>query len=181
MKTKIIILVVELFLIISPSIVFAYGGGSGTYSYAPIVDDNSLIINNGDASTSSTLVILSISANDADQMAISNYSNFENASWENYATSRNWILTLGEGQKTVYIKFRSSTGAVSAVISKSILLVKQQLWNQADLNHDGNVDDLDFSILIANWGSPYFTETDINNDGVVNDFDFSIMMHEWTR
>ena len=51
--------------------------------------------------------------------------------------------------------------------------------NRADLNHDGKVNLVDFSILLFNWkGSD--TTADINQDGTVNLVDFSIMLANWT-
>ena len=51
--------------------------------------------------------------------------------------------------------------------------------NRADLNHDGKVNLVDFSILLFNWkGSD--VAADINQDGIVNLTDFSIMLSNWT-
>ena len=53
----------------------------------------------------------------------------------------------------------------------------------ADLNVDGIVNIIDFSILLFNWGrsggglSP---TPDINYDGIVDLTDFSIMIFYWT-
>ncbi|MFZ2970005.1 MAG: hypothetical protein WA063_02560, partial [Minisyncoccia bacterium] len=52
--------------------------------------------------------------------AISNSSDFAGASWETYAASKEWVLTSGNGKKTVYAKFRSSNGGVSPVVSDNI-------------------------------------------------------------
>ena len=51
--------------------------------------------------------------------------------------------------------------------------------NRSDLNKDGKVNLVDFSILLFNWkGSD--TTADINQDGTVNLTDFSIMLANWT-
>jgi len=52
----------------------------------------------------------------------------------------------------------------------------------ADLNFDGKVNIIDFSILLYFWGQtkPANTCADINFDGIVNIVDFSIMMYQWT-
>ena len=52
----------------------------------------------------------------------------------------------------------------------------------ADLNFDGRVDIVDFSILLYFWNqkNPANRCADINFDGIVNIFDFSIMMYWWT-
>ena len=61
-------------------------------------------------------------ATGASDMMISNNSDFSGASWETYATSKSWALTTGDGTKTVYAKFKSSTGDVSSIVSDSITL-----------------------------------------------------------
>jgi hypothetical protein len=52
----------------------------------------------------------------------------------------------------------------------------------ADLNCDGSVDLVDFSILMFYWEStnPANPRADINTDGTVNMIDFSIMMYYWS-
>jgi len=51
--------------------------------------------------------------------------------------------------------------------------------NRADLNRDGKVNLVDFSILLFNWGTAD-PIADINSDGVVNLTDFSILLFNWT-
>jgi hypothetical protein len=48
----------------------------------------------------------------------------------------------------------------------------------ADLNCDGRVDLIDFSIMMYYWGTSNPT-ADINHDGIVDLIDFSIMMYYW--
>jgi len=52
----------------------------------------------------------------------------------------------------------------------------------ADINCDGAVDLVDFSILLFFWESadPVNPRADINSDGIVDIIDFSIMMFYWT-
>ena len=50
---------------------------------------------------------------------------------------------------------------------------------RADLNRDGSVNIIDFSILLFNWGTAD-TVADINLDGSVDLTDFSIMLFYWT-
>ncbi|MDO8264982.1 MAG: dockerin type I repeat-containing protein [Candidatus Parcubacteria bacterium] len=53
----------------------------------------------------------------------------------------------------------------------------------ADLNSNGKVDLVDFSILLYFWGQnqPANACADMNADGVVDIIDFSIMMYYWTE
>jgi hypothetical protein len=53
------------------------------------------------------------------------------------------------------------------------------LCSRSDLNKDGRVNLVDFSILLYWWGTSNVT-ADINMDGKVNLTDFSIMMYCWT-
>ncbi len=51
----------------------------------------------------------------------------------------------------------------------------------ADLNEDGKVNIVDFSILAYYWGRPSPKKGDLNGDGVVNLKDFSLMASRWTN
>lgn len=51
--------------------------------------------------------------------------------------------------------------------------------NRSDLNKDGKVNLVDFSILLFNWKTSDAV-ADINQDGTVNLTDFSIMLSNWT-
>ena len=147
---------ITFFIILAvPGFALGYGGGGGSYSQTiPGTTSSSLTINQDATSTNLNVVNLTASASNAYQMAISNTADFLNVSWESYATSKTWTLTTGSGTRTVYIKFRSSDGGVSQVISKNITLTTTNLLNQPDLNGDGKVNDFDFSIIMSNWGTP---------------------------
>ena len=96
------------------------GGGGSVSATLPV--DTSIIINNEESDTMSKDVVLTLSASGAMQMAISNSSDFAGVSWEDYETSKEWTLTSDAGEKTVYAKFRSSNGGVSAIVSDDIIL-----------------------------------------------------------
>lgn len=56
--------------------------------------------------------------------------------------------------------------------------------NGADFNHDGRVNSVDFSILLAFWQKlPPFKNpcVDINKDKKVNSVDFSILLYQWKK
>jgi hypothetical protein len=82
----------------------------------------SLIVNDNNNYTTSLGVTLSLSAENAFQMAISNQPDFVGGAWELYQTSKKWTLTEGDGEKTVYAKFRSQAGGVSEVVADTIIL-----------------------------------------------------------
>ncbi|MES3030828.1 MAG: chitobiase/beta-hexosaminidase C-terminal domain-containing protein [Patescibacteria group bacterium] len=53
--------------------------------------------------------------------------------------------------------------------------------DSADINKDGDVDILDFVILMAQWGQMGAgNSADLNSDNAVNILDFVILMAEWT-
>ena len=60
-----------------------------------------IVINGGDKFTSSRAVSVTILANTAQQMIISNYENFQEAAWETYETNKNWNLLDFDGVKSV--------------------------------------------------------------------------------
>ncbi len=80
----------------------------------------SLIINNNNNYTNSLNVVLNLSVKNAFQMAISNSPDFTGISWKDYSPTKNWTLIKGEGEKTVYAKFRSKSGGVSEIVSDTI-------------------------------------------------------------
>jgi subtilisin family serine protease len=97
----------------------------------PIVVDKtlptgSILINNNAAYTNSTSVTLNLSATDAggsglDKMQFSN----NGTTWstaEAYATKKAWVLTTGNGTKTVYTKFSDKAGNWSGVYADTIIL-----------------------------------------------------------
>ncbi|WP_020529443.1 hypothetical protein [Flexithrix dorotheae] len=67
-------------------------------------------------------VKLYFNAKSAVEMIISNYPDFKDAQWEPYQIKKDWILTEGDGVKTIYAKLRSATGVESPVITDDIML-----------------------------------------------------------
>jgi hypothetical protein len=56
-------------------------------------------------------------------MIISNRADFIGSSYEAYVTTKSWTLASGLGKKMVYVKYKSSTGNESAVVSDDIMLL----------------------------------------------------------
>lgn len=85
----------------------------------------SVTINSGVAATNSTAVTLTLSATDnsgtVTQMQFSNDGGTY-SSLEAYATTKTWTLSIGDGTKTVYAKFRDAAGNWSAPVSDAITL-----------------------------------------------------------
>lgn len=90
-------------------------------------DLRAILINNNATKTSSPIVDLILSAQGATQMLLANTSDFTGAMWEAYITAKEWVLldeqvgpSFGDGEKTVFVKFRDNgmneTEAHSATI-----------------------------------------------------------------
>jgi uncharacterized protein (TIGR02145 family) len=93
-----------------------------------------LVINSGENYTPSKEVNLTILANTAQQMMLSNSSDFTGAIWETYSTTKNWTLLTGDGYKIVYIKVKYSDNNESAKVMDSIL--PQPLNPEIIINND---------------------------------------------
>lgn len=84
-------------------------------------------------------VTLAISCRAAEQMMISQHPKFAGAKWEAYRTEKKWVLAGEDGEKTIYIKFRSSTHTESLPLSRKILLDRTPPSNLA-ISVDGGAE-----------------------------------------
>lgn len=85
----------------------------------------SITINNGAGYTSSTNVILTMTASDTEGEAITmRFSNDGTtwSSWESYASTKSWTLTNGDGSKTIYMQLKDTTDNISNTLSNTIIL-----------------------------------------------------------
>lgn len=80
-----------------------------------------IVINGGATYTNSRNVTLTLDAEDAATMCFSN-NNPTWSAWEAYATTKSWSLSSGDGQKTVYVKFKDASGVESDTYSDTIVL-----------------------------------------------------------
>lgn len=102
---------------------------SPSFTPVPLIitpTNTSISINLGQAEAYSGEATLALGATNATQMMISNKSTFEGASWETYVAAKTWTLSGGLGKKTVYAKFKSSTGGESSTVNASIMLLPAQ-------------------------------------------------------
>lgn len=95
-------------------------------------------------------------------------------------------LAKGTHQANSKASFKLSVSALSEAVSflvgnESLLAEKPSVCNKADLNCDGKVNIVDFSIL-AYWyhKSSFPKNIDLKNDGKIDLVDFSIMAYNWT-
>jgi len=85
----------------------------------------SILVNNGDAYTTSTPVTLTLTATDATsgvyQVRFSNDGTWDTEPWETPTPTKTWTLINGEGTKTVYVQFRDQAGLISTYSDTIIL------------------------------------------------------------
>jgi len=89
---------------------------------------------------------------------------------------------LKEGEYSVRAKAFFGEGEQSQFSQTISFLLLPPKCRGADLNFDGKVNIVDFSILMYFWQNPSPENicADINQDGIVNLVDFSIMMYWWS-
>lgn len=56
-----------------------------------------------------------------------------------------------------------------------------RVYMPGDINQDGHVDELDFAILLSDWGKTGIMMSDINHDGIVDSMDLAILMFNWGK
>lgn len=100
---------------------------------SPVVNDSILLqtdntgyigvwVNNGEALTNKVDVLLTILYPGASQMQVSDRSDFLNAFWEPYITTRKMKVSNGDGPKSVYVRFRGGNANESKSFSATIVL-----------------------------------------------------------
>ena len=83
----------------------------------------SIAIEQGRPKTSSRNITLSVSAtNDTRYMQISNDSGMTGAYWQPVSSTTQWQLTAGDGEKTVYARFRDYSDNESGVVNDDVIL-----------------------------------------------------------
>ena len=82
----------------------------------------SITISGGASTVNQPQVTLSLYAVGANEMILSNRADFLGSNWQEYQTSKSWILNSGNGSKTVYAQYRTSGGIVSNVVSDDVTL-----------------------------------------------------------
>ncbi len=86
----------------------------------------SISVNNGDAYTISTSVMLTLTATDETSgvylVQFSNDGVWDTESWEVYSPTKVWVLASGDGTKTVYYQIMDNAGLVSGIYSDAIIL-----------------------------------------------------------
>lgn len=83
-----------------------------------------VVIEGGAAYTARRAVMLALYTNDTDvsEMQIGSDQGLSGIAWEPYAQARGWVLSEGDGDKTVYARFRDRAGQVSGIVAAIIRL-----------------------------------------------------------
>ena len=114
----------------------AYGTGNMELNHLMLMDlklektppQGSMQINNGQATTTSNSVTLSLTAtslSEVTQMRFSNNNVWDQIPWQNYTPSQKWQVTSGEGLKTVYCQIKDNAGLVTNLASAITLTTSQ--------------------------------------------------------
>ena len=120
-----------------------------------------LQIDENNAYCTTQLVTLTISSQDAVFMCLSNDGQtFTN--WETYASSKNWVLSDGDGQKTVYVKLKDLVGNTT-VVNDSIIL--DSLSPNGTVNINDNADYVTVDIVTLNLDASDAVYMCFSNDG----------------
>ena len=86
----------------------------------------SIVINKGDAFTSSSSITLTLTANDltsgVSQVRYSNDGVWDIENWETPSATKAWTLTSGVGTKTVYYQVKDNAELLSTTYSNTIIL-----------------------------------------------------------
>jgi len=97
--------------------------------------------------------------------------------WTASISAANLILDTYQIRARAYLE---QTGY--SIFGQEIILTREgsaDFCRRSDVNDDGRVNFVDFSILLFNWGGQN-ARVDINQDGKINLADFSIMLTCWT-
>ena len=74
---------------------------------------NAVTIQSGAYETESTAVTLSFNVEDATLVAVSNVPSFVDTEYVTYSETMGWVLAEGNGEKTVYVRFRDAEGGMT--------------------------------------------------------------------
>ncbi len=97
------------------------GGGGGAQPTTgirdPLLGSPSVVVTNAIAgAVASRLLTLTLNVINATQVMISENATFSGAQWDTYGASKQFVLSAGNGQKNLYVKFRSAYGTESASV-----------------------------------------------------------------
>jgi hypothetical protein len=96
--------------------------GSAEVVQTGVDSTDTLTINSGDEWTNTRQVVLAIASDDAVEMCISNTPRCGESLWQPFSTSLDWSLPAADGERTVFVRFRSAKGTESDAESATITM-----------------------------------------------------------
>lgn len=152
--------------------------GNWVQSHAEIYVDEvdpvgAIAINGGAASTSNRSASLTLTCEDFQSRCASMRLSSNGATWtvwEPVVATRPWMLSAGDGPKSVYVQFRDNAGNFSAVVQATILL---QTVLPGDVTGDGRVDMNDVNMVLRYRNQPASScqICDVDGDGMITALD----------
>jgi hypothetical protein len=140
-----------------------------------------LIVNGGDTVTNSRSVNLTlVAAANTMHMMISNFQDFTGNPWEPFVGTRQWLLTSGDGLKTVYAMFRDSSGNLTDFVSDDIMFevlpyqYSIKANNDAEVTYSRNVE----LTIMAPWGTSFMMISD-NPDFIGGNWQSFATSRQW--
>ncbi|HET9222067.1 MAG TPA: hypothetical protein VFO07_06165, partial [Roseiflexaceae bacterium] len=89
--------------------------------------------------------------------------------WQPYAASSSWQLAGGNGTKTVYGRFKNSTGAISNIVSDTIALDTSVQSEYSVTINNGALYTNQTEVRLTISAKPRTAEMQVSNDGGFND------------
>jgi sugar lactone lactonase YvrE len=134
---------------------------------------NQLTINGGALVTTSANVRLDVSAANADESRMGLAMSFSNdgatwGDWEPYAATSSWQLAGEDGAKTVYGRFKNSAGALSQIVSDTIILDRSVQSEYGMTINNGAVYTNRTDVQLTISAKPGTAEMQVSNDGGFN-------------
>ena len=146
-----------------------YPGGDGdthtTVDATP--PSGSILINDGAIDTTSTDVILNLSASDGvsgvSQMSFSN-DGVSYGDWESYGISKSWTLTSGDGAKTAHVRYKDNAGNIATYTDTINLDTTVQAEYGLSIN-EGALFTNQISVTLTLPADPHTAQMIVSNDG----------------
>ncbi len=148
--------------------------------------EGSITINSGQAFTTSASVLLSLTATDlvsgVSQVRFSNDGIWDTEPWEGFFSSKSWILTFGDGAKTVYFQIIDYAG-LSSAYSAGISLDTNPPQGSMLINNAAafsNDTDVNLGLSATDSGSGIALMRFSNDDSVWSEWEGYISSKNWS-
>lgn len=144
------------------------GYSSEVNVYVPVPDTTpptgTVVISSGSATTPSRVVTLSLSAGDAGGSVVAMKISNDGVTWSGeapFAVTQSWVLTEGDGLKTVYVNYKDASGNWMSTPAHDTIELR------LDTDGDGlpNAWEVSYGLDLNN---PSDAAWDLDNDGISN-------------